>query len=322
MKKSLIALIAVLVCSLVVFSSGAIGFDEPLSPKVITITAADGTVVTIPMGGTDFTDEEGYGGTIYNRPISFDAGIEVDGTTVIDGSGNIDAPITSTTGTFSSTLAVTGAATLSDDLIVDTNTLVVDDSANGVGFGTTTPSASLVVGSSDNFTVAGATGNVSVGGTLGVTGAATLSSTLGVTGAATLSSTLAVTGESNLDTLVYGGDTTDLGATTTAQTLTAAQVCDSAHISWNSMGANVNLTLPTAAAVIADCLTTAGDTKSFLFENEGAGNITIVAGTAMELLEPSGGDVVIATTEFADIELTMITSTTTAVTVTSLRDAD
>ncbi len=39
-------------------------------------------------------------------------GFKVDGTTVIDGSGNVNAPITSSTGTFSSTLSVTGATTL------------------------------------------------------------------------------------------------------------------------------------------------------------------------------------------------------------------
>lgn len=39
-------------------------------------------------------------------------GFSVDETIVIDGTGNVDAPITSTTGTFSSTLAVTGASTL------------------------------------------------------------------------------------------------------------------------------------------------------------------------------------------------------------------
>ena len=37
---------------------------------------------------------------------------QVDGTVVIDANGNVDAPITSSTGTFSSTLAVTGATTL------------------------------------------------------------------------------------------------------------------------------------------------------------------------------------------------------------------
>ena len=46
-----------------------------------------------------------------NKTASFwdtSEGYKVDGTVVIDGTGNVDAPITSTTGTFSSTLDVTG----------------------------------------------------------------------------------------------------------------------------------------------------------------------------------------------------------------------
>ena len=58
----------------------------------------------------------GIGGVYSNVQKDFSEGISVDGTVVIDGSGNIDAPITSTTGTFSSTLEVTGAATLSSTL--------------------------------------------------------------------------------------------------------------------------------------------------------------------------------------------------------------
>jgi len=46
-------------------------------------------------------------GGVYSNVIKdFSDGISVDGTVVIDGSGNIDAPITSSTGTFSSTLSV------------------------------------------------------------------------------------------------------------------------------------------------------------------------------------------------------------------------
>ena len=53
------------------------------------------------------------GGTtagIYN--VIGSGNYQVDGTVVIDTNGNVDAPITSTTGTFSSTLAVTGETTL------------------------------------------------------------------------------------------------------------------------------------------------------------------------------------------------------------------
>ena len=51
-------------------------------------------------------------GTTNYDDIDVSDGYAVDGTTVIDGSGNVDAPITSTTGTFSSTLNATGATTL------------------------------------------------------------------------------------------------------------------------------------------------------------------------------------------------------------------
>lgn len=58
-------------------------------------------------GGENVT----LGGTTNFDYLDTTDGYGVDGTTVIDTSGNIDAPITSTTGTFSSTLAVTGAST-------------------------------------------------------------------------------------------------------------------------------------------------------------------------------------------------------------------
>ena len=47
--------------------------------------------------------------------------------------------------TVGGTLGVTGVTTLSDDLVVDTNTLFVDASANKVGIGTTTPAKPLSV---------------------------------------------------------------------------------------------------------------------------------------------------------------------------------
>jgi hypothetical protein len=76
------------------------------------------------------------------------------------------------------TLIASGAATLSSTAAVTGNFAV----------------------NTDKFTVAAASGNTVVAGTLGVTGAATLSSTLGVTGAATLSSTAAVTGNFAVNT--------------------------------------------------------------------------------------------------------------------------
>lgn len=64
------------------------------------------------------------GGAIHNIIESFDEGIAVDGTTVIDGDGNWDGAITGTTGTFSSTFAVTGGTTLSSGIILDTGAIV------------------------------------------------------------------------------------------------------------------------------------------------------------------------------------------------------
>jgi hypothetical protein len=86
-------------------------------------------LVAVIVGGASF------GGVYSNVQKDFSEGISVDGTVIIDGSGNIDAPITSTTGTFSSTLGVTGAATLSGAVQVDdTLTVGVDDTGYDVNF--------------------------------------------------------------------------------------------------------------------------------------------------------------------------------------------
>jgi len=77
------------------------------------------------------------GGVYNNVTNDFSEGISVDGTVVIDGSGNIDAPITSTTGTFSSTLGVTGITSLTDTLNVTeatgTSTITVKATAASTG---------------------------------------------------------------------------------------------------------------------------------------------------------------------------------------------
>ena len=52
--------------------------------------------------------------------------------------------------TVGGTLGVTGVTTLSDDLVVDTDTLFVDASANKVGIGTTTPDVKLYVKDSNS----------------------------------------------------------------------------------------------------------------------------------------------------------------------------
>ena len=80
------------------------------------------------------------------------------------------------------TASITGQTTVTDNIILDAAT------------------KSLIIRSNlvDKFTVASATGNTDIQGTLGVAGATSLASTLGVTGATTLSSTLGVGGKVTL----------------------------------------------------------------------------------------------------------------------------
>ena len=152
-----------------------------------------------------------------------DANLTFDGTdfkiatnkfTVAVGSGNTSVGGTlgvSGAATLSSTLGVTGESTLASATVSDLtdNRIVLagtsgalEDDANLTFDGTDFKIAT------NKFTVAVASGNTSVGGTLGVTGAATLSSTISVSGAATLSSTLGVTGESTLASAIVS-DLTD-----------------------------------------------------------------------------------------------------------------
>ncbi len=64
-----------------------------------------------------------------------------------------------------------------------------------------------------------------------------------------------------------GSGALTLTATTTAQTLTAAQVCDNAVIDWPTTTSTGALTLPTAVALQADCLDTVGSYRDVVFRN-------------------------------------------------------
>jgi hypothetical protein len=66
------------------------------------------------LGGGSVPSE--LGGRVHNVMEDFSEGISVDGTTVLDGSGNIDAPVTSTTGIFSS-YVVGGASVASGSFV-------------------------------------------------------------------------------------------------------------------------------------------------------------------------------------------------------------
>jgi len=95
-------------------------------------------VVGFVLGGVGKVPA-GLGATVYNRVIEFSEGITVDGTERISGTGGASF----TTGAFSSTLAATGATTLSNDISIAGKTVIseasstvqVGDTSSGIGVG-------------------------------------------------------------------------------------------------------------------------------------------------------------------------------------------
>ena len=148
--------------------------------------------------------------------------------------------------------------------------------------------------------------------------------TIGNDGSITTSGTVTLSGETRAPLVELGSLVTPTTGSTT--TLTAAQVCNSNVIEWEPTVANSSTTLPTSATLISDCLTADGDSIQFLFRNisaTAASTTVVVAGTGSVLLEPDGQNVVIAGgTSAALITIYRLTSTTTAVVVDEVVDAD
>lgn len=120
-----------------------------------------------------------------------------------------------------------------------------------------------------------------VGKALSVTGTSTLSGTVNASGNVNFTGD-----ESRVSSLVFGSGTATptAGATTT---LTAAQLCDNGLISWTAQGANSSATVPTAATLVADCLTAAGNSRDILVVNVGAtSTFNFVASTGTTLYYP------------------------------------
>ena len=161
---------------------------------------------------------------------------------------------------------------------------------------------------SKNFGAEGDTNytNLVLSGTLAVTGASTH------TGAATFASTVAVTGETRAP-LVETGSATVLTsqATSTAVTLTAAQVCNSNVIQWDIQTVSTTLNLPTVVNTVADCLTADGDTISFLFDNisTSTGAIVTIASSTWEFVGVANTNDLIDGENQARIDLTRISAT-------------
>ena len=174
----------------------------------------------------------------------------------------------------------------------------------------------LYAGTSGQFRVTNA-------GAITTSGAQNNSSTLTVEGATALRSTLTVTGETRTP-LVEMGTVATLTTNATTATLTAAQVCDSNVIAW-SPGASASATLPTAALVFADCLTTNGDYVSFLFNDDSAtstNTITIKAAASTTLIGPAAGDDIIAIGTSAYVKLIRVSVDEMIGIVETLVDAD
>jgi hypothetical protein len=122
-----------------------------------------------------------------------------------------------------------------------------------------------------------------------------LNSTLVMDGSGnfTIPGTVTVTGATSLTgelraPLVQTGSVTSIASGSVH--LTAAQVCDSTVIRQNVHGAGVTASnsatvFPTAAALIADCVPTAGDSKTFVLQNtsdDAAERITPTANTGLD----------------------------------------
>ncbi len=95
-------------------------------------------------------------------------------------------------------------------------------------------------------------------------------------------------GDSRIGTLVEAGGVVSVASGSTHYT--AAQLCDNTLVRHNITGAIAasasNFIAPTAAALIADCITTAGDTKRFTVENTSNNSgevLTFVANTGIDL---------------------------------------
>jgi len=129
------------------------------------------------------------------------------------------------------------------DALVADSAYISSGTINNTVIGGTTAAAA-------DFTTMDASGNVTVGGTLGVTGATTMSSTLGVTGNSTVGGTLGVTGLSTLATVDINGGNIDATAIGSSTASSAVFTNLTASGTVNFAGATVsNLGSVTTAAI-------------------------------------------------------------------------
>ena len=148
-------------------------------------------------------------------------------------------------------------------------------------------SGSKSLGGTTNYDALDVTDGISVDSTNVFDGSGNLSLTGSRT--ATIAGILTGTGDVRLKVPVQSGTVTTI-ASSSVDTLTAAQVCDSpviAKASWDGIASSTAITtLPSAATMFADCLTTNGDSIQITFRNlhTTAGSSTAITAGASSTL--------------------------------------
>jgi len=149
--------------------------------------------------------------------------------------------------------------------------------------------------------------------------------TIDKSGNATSSGTMTITGDIRLKSPILTGASSTLTAAATT-TITAAQACDNGIVNFNPQALTVgSTTLPSAATVYADCLTTTGDEVTFLFRNLSSATTTqFVAGasTTMVYLEATGIDSTVNTSGWAWVRLMRMSNTEMYASIEEMVDAD
>ena len=132
--------------------------------------------------------------------------------------------------------------------------------------------------------------------------------TVDFNGAVTLDSTVTASSDVRVKSPVEtGASSTVVGGG--AGVITAAQACDESVLNTTaSTTAASTLTLPTAAVMFADCLTTNGDEVSFNVRNLSASTTVITAGTSSTIAIDSGGTVTLGNVGSARITLVRFTN--------------
>jgi len=244
----------------------------------------------------------------------------VAGTLAVTGATNLSSLITSGAATIGGALNVTGATTLTGNLTVPGNLAVTGTSTLTGATGVT---GNFAV-NTNKFTVAAASGNTVIAGTLGVTGAATL----GTVGASTANiSTLNVSGLTtlaeldNLGNADVGGTLDVVGLTTLSGLTVSGNIAANGNTTLGNAGTDTlilnsdNITVPNLTPVVVDFTTD----KVLITDASDSSKVKVVAGTyfapqvKQTLYKDStaGASPFVATSAGSGTEITVLTTSIT-----------